>query len=147
MFIRLDMGPAQQLRGDNGEVRMIYRVNGGHFTGDRLSGQVLPVVGDWASIKDGQVTMDVRVQLRTDDGVDVLMAYEGILPMEDGMRDLLPPDARLSQSGHHFRVTPSLEVRGAGYEWLAKAKIFGVGIRFADAIEYHVYEAACCTQT
>ena len=141
MFLHLDMGPPQQIKGPSSEIRLIYRVHGGYFEGERVSGRVLPVVGDWASVKDGQITADVRMKLETHDGAGILVSYEGITALDQAAQMAMANRGHLSGSLHYFRVLPVFKVDREEYAWLEKVETFGVGTRFEDAIEYHVFEA------
>jgi len=139
-FMHLDMGPAQHVRGGDGESRLIYHVRGGYFEGTDLSGKIPPVIGDWVSVKDGQVTMDVRVRLVTDDGVAICMAYQGITAVSAEQLKALENGERIAATNHYFGVTPVLEVSDDAYAWLRKAEVFGIASRYDDSIEYHLYE-------
>ena len=59
-------------------MRRIAPVTGGHFTGDRLNGTVLPGGNDWVINRhDGVMVIDVRLTLQTDDGALVYLTYQG----------------------------------------------------------------------
>ena len=54
--------------------------DGGHFTGQRLSGKLITgASGDWATLRpDGSFLIDARLTLMTDDGAPILMTYRGV---------------------------------------------------------------------
>jgi hypothetical protein len=57
--------------------RRIGIVPGGTFEGERLSGRVLDGGSDWQSVRsDGSTLLDVRLNLETDDGALICMAYK-----------------------------------------------------------------------
>ncbi|MGI3168926.1 DUF3237 domain-containing protein [Pseudooceanicola sp. C21-150M6] len=139
LTMRLDMGPAKQISGGTGEIRMIYNVRGGEFQGSGLRGVVMPVVGDWVSVKDGSVTMDVRVKLRTEASADILMSYESIADLDAVGRALLTSIPEAARAQHFFRVTPTFDTGAPSLRWLCDMTCFAIGLRFDDAIHYHVY--------
>jgi hypothetical protein len=61
--------------------RLVFITPGGRFEGPRLRGEVVAHSGgDWFLMRsDGIGALDVRVNLRTDDGADIYMTYFGRL--------------------------------------------------------------------
>lgn len=139
LAIRLNMAPAKQVKGYANEVRMIYDVRGGSFEGSGFAGQVMPVVGDWVIVKNGSVTMDVRVKLRADSGAELLMSYDRIGELDACLTALVRDLPGAEDSQHYFRVKPVFETKCARLAWLAEEEVFAIGIRFADAIHYYVF--------
>lgn len=81
-----------ELIGPVGEgLRMNLYVSGGEVTGPRVRGRVLPVGGDWLTIRrDGVAVLDVRATIETHDGALVYAAYTGVGDLgEDGYEKLL----------------------------------------------------------
>ena len=78
------------IRGGPSGSRLIAAVEGGTFSGDRLSGTVIPPGGDWVTLRDDRtIKLDVRILLVTDDGESILMTYQGIgIPSEGGPTQL-----------------------------------------------------------
>jgi Protein of unknown function (DUF3237) len=77
--MRLDVKGPLVVGGTSNGYRRIGIVPGGAFEGGRLSGQVLEGGSDWQTVRgDGSTTLDVRLVLRTVDGVLVTMSYRGI---------------------------------------------------------------------
>jgi hypothetical protein len=59
--------------------RRVGIVSEGTFEGERLSGRVLDGGSDWQSVRsDGSTLLDVRLNLETDDGALICMAYKGV---------------------------------------------------------------------
>src|ERR1700722_15330583 len=59
--------------------RRIGVVFGGRFAGEGLSGEVLEGGSDWQSVRpDGSTLLDVRLNLKTDDGALIAMTYRGL---------------------------------------------------------------------
>lgn len=141
MQIRIEMGPAQQLTGANSEIRLIYHISSGRFEGERLSGIVQPVAGDWVSVKGAQMKIDVRVTLETDDGAEITMSYENISALDPATMAIHSRTGKIERNGHFFRIDPILETKAEKYLWVNDLKVFGIGTRYEDRIDYDVYEA------
>jgi hypothetical protein len=71
-------------------MRRIAPVTGGHFTGERLNGKVLPGGNDWViNRSDGVMVIDVRLTLQTDDEALIYLTYQGrVLANADAMARL-----------------------------------------------------------
>lgn len=120
--------------------RMVVRVTGGHFEGERLRGRVLGGE-DWiVKREDGAVLLNVRLSLELEDGDKVLMRYSGL---RHGPADVM---ATLDQGGvvdpndYYFRVTASFETPSSHYSWLNRTIGLGTGARFPDRVEYAMFE-------
>ena len=87
--MRLDVkGPLVIGMTSNG-FRRIGIVPGGSFEGERLSGEVLDGGSDWQVVRgDGSTVLDVRLVLKTGDGILVTTSYRGI---HHGPRDAALP--------------------------------------------------------
>ncbi|MCW5770100.1 MAG: DUF3237 domain-containing protein [Rhodospirillaceae bacterium] len=116
--------------------RRIVGIAGGRFTGERLSGKVLPVGGDWALIRrDGVFNIDVRALLEADDGTLISFNYTGrwhASPEE--MARLLRREGDLATGDYYYRVNAVFEcATSSRYNWLnnivtvasGRPKIFG----------------------
>lgn len=88
-------------------------ITGGSFKGPVLSGEVLPIGGDWAQIRDnGTTAVNVRATLKTHDGAHIIMTYGG----------------RGSTSGDKRIVSqPLFECLEPKYAWLNSVVAIGVG--------------------
>jgi hypothetical protein len=59
-----------------------FGATGGWEQGERLAGDLIGGGGDWPLIgPDGLARVDVRLQLRTDDGAAIYIAYVGVLEL------------------------------------------------------------------
>jgi Protein of unknown function (DUF3237) len=113
-----------------GEVPEGLRVNfystGGEITGPRLKGRVLPVGGDWMTVRhDGVAYLDVRTTFETADGAAILVTYQGLIDLGAGgyeafLRGELPPLLKL-------RTAPRFITSHPGYVWLNRLFCLGVG--------------------
>ncbi len=104
--------------------RMNVPVAGGRFEGPRLSGEIVPFSGaDWSRIRpDGSGALDVRMTLRTDDGVLIYVHWHGVMrftPEEQAYAlDFAKPDDPEGAARYYFRASPRFEVADERYAWL-----------------------------
>ncbi|MGE0104940.1 MAG: DUF3237 domain-containing protein [Blastocatellales bacterium] len=107
-------------------IRINFYVTGGTVTGPKLEGRILPVGGDWLTLrKDGVGILDVRATMETQDGALIYTAYSGIIDFgEDGydrfLRRELPPTAELRIAPRYYTAHPS-------YQWLNRLQCVGIG--------------------
>jgi len=120
--VRLD---AAQLVGPTPEgFRMTVPVAGGRFAGPRLSGEIVPFSGaDWSRIRpDGSGALDVRMTLRTDDGVLIHVHWHGVMhfaPEDQAYAlDFAKPDDPAGAALYYFRASPRFEVADGPYAYL-----------------------------
>lgn len=115
------------IRGGPTGTRVIAPVSGGSFAGPKLSGTIVPPAGDWVHArKNRTIHLDVRLQLVTDDGEAILMAYQGIgKPNDDGTTSV--------------RTAPTFETGAEKYAWLNDVQAVGIGTAGADSVTYEVY--------
>ena len=64
--------------------RRIFNATGGRFEGERLRGDVLPGGGEWfLDAGEGFGQVDVRLMLKTDDGVHIYLRYSGVMDFNE----------------------------------------------------------------
>jgi len=122
-------------------MRRIGAVFGGRFVGERLSGEVLEGGSDWQSVRpDGSTLLDVRLNLKTDDGELIAMTYKGL---RHGPREVIERLERgevVDPESYYFRINPMFETASENYGWLNRVLAIGTGHRFADGPIYNVFE-------
>jgi hypothetical protein len=125
----ITLAPALEV-GDTPEGRRrIIEITGGRFSGERLSGKVLPGGGDWQVIRtDGVAYLDTRYTLQTDDGA-LIYVLKRVAAGE-------PVDP----SEYYMRTTPWYETGDARYAWLNRMVCVATGARRAAAVELDVFE-------
>lgn len=123
-------------------VRKVVPVLGGRFTGDRLSGTVLPGGGhDWALIRsDGSLRLDVRLTLRTHDGATILLAYQGFRSGPPEVMARLAAGEAVDPAEYYFRIAALFETDAPRYAWLNNLVAIGSGERLSYGPRYRVYE-------
>lgn len=107
-------------------IRANYYVTGGKVKGPKVNGKVLPVGGDWLTIRtDGVGILDVRATIETDDGALIYTAYSGVSDLgKDGYQKVLqqeaPPVIDLHSAPRYYTAHPE-------YQWLNRVQCVGVG--------------------
>lgn len=121
-------------------VRRIAPVNGGRFTGERLSGDVIGGA-DWVIHRpDGVMTIDVRLALKTDDGASIYLSYQGrLLAAADAMARF-NRGALLEPSEYSLAMAAKLECGDARYDWLNNVVAVGIGHQTKVGADYALYE-------
>lgn len=134
------VGAPVDLREPDGVGRLIVPVAGGTFAGERLRGTVLPIGADWLTMGREFNRIDVRASLRTDDGADILMTYQGVHTVGADVRARLAAGEEVDPSSYYFRTAPLFETSDPRYRWLAGIVSVGYGTRLRDSVAYRVYE-------
>jgi hypothetical protein len=107
---------------DVGEVnsgrQRIIPITGGTFEGPALRGKVLPGAADWNLVRsDGVTVVSANYFLRTDDGVVIKIANQGV-------NSSLPKPATAVPVRPRFTI-PSFEAPKGRYDWLNKSVFVG----------------------
>ena len=121
--------------------RRIIGITGGRFSGERLSGRVLPGGADWQVIRsDGVADLDARYTLETSDGALIYVRNRGLRHGPPEVLQKLSLGEPVEPSLYYMRTTPSFETGDARYAWLNKLVCVATGARRAAAVELEVYE-------
>ncbi|MEI9996757.1 MAG: DUF3237 domain-containing protein [Rhizomicrobium sp.] len=121
--------------------RRVGIVQGGTFEGDRLSGEVLDGGNDWQTIRDdGATTLDVRLVLRTTDGVLIAMTYQGIRHGPPELMARVDKGEPVDPAQYYFRINPRFETASPEYGWLNRVFAIGAGYRLPNGPVYSVFE-------
>jgi len=123
--------------------RMYYEVTGGEMIGDRLRGTVLGG-GEWALIgPDGFLRVDVRAQVKTNDGAHLYVQYLGLLEMNQAVLGALESGVGTEYSDQYFFTNPRFETGDERYAWLNTTFFIGEGrLRPGPGVEYRVWRPA-----
>lgn len=114
----------------NAGARVVVPITGGSVYGPKINGTILPGGADWVTIRpDGSAVLDVRANIKTDDGAIIYCFYPGII-------------APSVTDRKYWRTTPRFETASEKYTWLNNVIAVGVGIPNPDAsiVQYDVYE-------
>lgn len=106
--------------------RVVAIVTGGSFEGPKLRGSVDNSGGDWVTVRaDGNIKLDVRVLLKTEDGADIFMRYEGTGIRKDGQLKLV--------------TAPLFETGDQRYAWLNNVQAIATGVGGNNVVSYDVF--------
>jgi hypothetical protein len=107
-------------------IRVNFYTTGGEISGPKLRGKLLPVGGDWFSVrKDGIGLVDVRSTIESDDGALILFSYQGIIDFgNDGYEIFLSGDLPASAQ---IRTSPRFSTSHPAYVWLNRLQCIGIG--------------------
>ncbi len=99
------------------------------FAGPRISAAAPEGVAaaDWPLVRaDGTMVLDVRANMRTDDGADIFITYNGIgVPRVGG--------------GYDIRTAPLFQTGDERYAWLNNVQAVGIGSTIDGGVEYQIY--------
>ncbi len=122
--------------------RMIIEVIGGEFraaSGGR--GEVLTGGSDWLLVGlDGWGRLDVRAQVRMEDGAIIYVQYLGVLEMNEAVTGALSNGTATDFEDQYFRTNPRFETSDPKYAWLQQGLFVGQGrIIEGLGVQYNVY--------
>jgi hypothetical protein len=140
--ITIELHPTIEMGDTPAGKRRVFAVSGGVFAGDRIRGTMMPLIGsDILLVRaDGSAQQDVRMLLKTDDGVLVLMTYRGVRHASDEVNARIARGERVSGSDYYLRTAPFYETASPKYSWINKIVSVGVGERRGDSVVYEVFE-------
>lgn len=137
----ITLAPAQELGDTPQGRRRIIGITGGRFSGERLSGRVLPGGADWQVIRaDGVADLDARYTLETGDGALIYVRNRGYRHGPADVLKKLSLGEAVDPSLYYMRTTPSFETGDPRYSWLNRMVCVATGARRAAAVELDVYE-------
>lgn len=138
--LRAVLESAQPVGAGPSGLRMVAAVTAGTATGERLNGAIVGPGADWVRIgRDGFSRLDVRLQIRTDDGVLIYVTYEGLLELNKSVVDALEnPKLETGWDDQYFRTSPRFETGASQYEWLHRSLFVARGRITTDGVEYEV---------
>ncbi len=121
--------------------RRIIGITGGRFSGERLSGRVLPGGADWQVIRaDGVADLDARYTLETSDGALIYVRNRGYRHGPADVLRRLAAGENVDPSLYYMRTTPRFETGDARYAWLNRIICVACGARKAASVELEVFE-------
>jgi Protein of unknown function (DUF3237) len=139
--MRLKVSEMQIAGATPGGFRRVGVVPGGVFEGERLSGEVLDGGSDWQIVRpDGTTTLDVRLMLKTTDGVLIGMTYRGLRHGPADVITRLEKGEAVDPAAYYFRISARFEASAAAYDWINRILAIGIGQRRTDGPVYSVFE-------
>lgn len=120
--------------------RFVGTVTGGWVKGDRINGTLEGAGADWLLIgPDGWGRLDVRAQIRTDDGAVIYAQYGGLLELNETSLPALGTDGTTDFGDQYFRTTPRLETGDERYAWVNTTLFVGEGRIHENGVEYRIH--------
>jgi hypothetical protein len=114
--------------GTNG-TRVTVSVTEATFVGPKITASAIPGVAgaDWPLVRsDGTLLLDVRLNLRTDDGADIYVSYAGVgTPIGDGLFEI--------------RTAPMFQTGDPRYAYLNNVLGVGIGRSNPTGVVYDIY--------
>lgn len=121
--------------------RRIIGITGGRFSGERLSGRVLPGGADWQVIRPNGVTeFDARYTLETADGAFIYVCHGGFRHGPPEVMKKLLEGQEVDPSLYYMRGSMRLETGAARYAWLNGIVCVTTGARKAAEVHLEVFE-------
>lgn len=120
-------------------LRMHLYVTGGWVRGPKLTGTVLPVGGDWLTIRsDGIGQLDVRATMETDDGALIYSWYTGLLHFTPEQQ------AELAAGGFPtgpftLNTAPMYRTSDPRYIWLNHTLAISTGWAGGNIVQYRLF--------
>lgn len=116
-------------------LRVNFYFTGGEISGPHLRGRVLPVGGDWLTVReDGVGILDLRATFEAEDGALIYAPFIGVLDLgEDGYQSLLRGE--YAPDGTSFRSAPRYQTAHPAYQWLNRLQCIGIGEVFPSRAE------------
>jgi hypothetical protein len=117
-------------------IRVNFYVTGGRVEGPKLNGKILPVGGDWLTIRtDGVGILDARATFETEDGALIYTTYSGVLDLgEDGYHKFLRQEM---PAYIQLRIAPRYYTAHHEYKWLNRVQCLGIGQADMERSEVH----------
>lgn len=120
--------------------RLIAPITGGSFQGPKLTGTVLPMGGEWMSVRPDDVGgVDVRITVETQDGALIYITYRGYLT---NVLELLPrllQGEEIPREAYYLVVTHNFETSASQYDWLQRTVTVGIGSLVRGGVSYEVF--------
>ena len=121
--------------------RLVGATESGSFSGERLSGEVLPGGSDWQTVGDnGTTLMNCRLVLKTDDGELISIQYQGIRANPPSVVSRLANGEIVSPDEYYLRIIPIFETSSKKYAWLNNIVAVGIGDRQEHGPTYSIHE-------
>jgi len=121
-------------------IRQIASIVGGTFSGERLKGTVTSG-HDWFTFQpDGNMAIDVRLEMRTDDDVNIYLQYQGRFVASPEVMAEFSKGKLLDPSEYSLSMTAHFECGDKKYSWLNNLITVGTGIQTRKGPIYSIYQ-------
>jgi hypothetical protein len=135
-----DLKPPVWIGAGHNGARVFREVTGGRVSGPLLNGELLTGGGDWALLgDDGFARLDVRGQIRTDDGALVYVFYEGLIQLKEKVAKADASDGETAFEDQYWRIAPRFETGDERYRWLTQSTFVARGRIHPQGVAYEVF--------
>jgi hypothetical protein len=118
--------------------RVVAAVGSGVVTGDRINGVIVGPGADWAVLgSDGYFQIDVRAQIKTNDGAVLLLTYTGSLELNERVTAALAGGETRFED-QYCRTHVRMESGDARYSWVNRTLFIGQGRLVPDGVVYDI---------
>jgi Protein of unknown function (DUF3237) len=106
---------------------IIYNVGpGGSVKGPKINGTVIAPSADWIRIMpDGNLRLDVRATIKTDDRALIYVSYNGIISRSQEVAKRNATGEALTSADEYFLTAPTMETSSKAYLWLNHVQCVG----------------------
>lgn len=106
---------------------LVYNVQaGGWFKGPKLTAAILQPAADWLRIMPaGNVRLDVRLTLKTDDDQLIYVTYNGVISHTKESYDKMMKGEVLTSSDFYFLTAPTMQTASEKYAWVNHVQMVG----------------------
>jgi hypothetical protein len=137
------IGETLRIGGGPAGARSVGALGEGWVKGDRINGRLVGPSADWAVFgTDGYAQIDVRAQIRTDDGADLYVHYNGSLEVNEAAMTALLGDGETSFGDNDWFTHVRIESGAEQYRWVNRTMFVGQGRATTDGVEYEIYRVA-----
>lgn len=141
MELSIEVGPAHVTPDGPYGTRRFIPVTGGSFTGERLSGRILPGGADCQLIRpDGVAELDARITLQLEDGANILMRGVGLRHGSAQVMARLAAGEAVPASAYYFRQSMLFEAPHGDWAWLNRLLALGIGERRPNEVRLTIFE-------
>jgi len=120
--------------------RVVVPVTGGTCEGPYHKGTLVGPGADWVVVRsDGVGVLDVRGQIRTDDGASIFVSYSGYLSRVVELMPRWAAGEAIPRDEYYFASNPLFETGAPQYAWLQNVVTCSVGELIRGGVAYEVY--------
>jgi hypothetical protein len=100
--------------------------SGGWVKGPKINGTLIAPAADWLRVMPGgNLRLDVRATIRTDDGALILLTYNGIISRSREVADRMAKGEIMTAADQYFITAPTMQTSSPRYSWLNHVQCVG----------------------
>lgn len=117
----------------------IFHSDSGRADGPRIKGTILPPTADWLrTMPGGNLRVDARMSLRTDDGADIHVQYGGVIVIAPADFARMAAGETLSAAEMYFVTAPVFQTADPRYAWLNRVQAVGKAVALKGGTDGYV---------